>query len=177
MSSYSSLSKSTGFSLIEVMIALVVLSLGLLGMALLQTSALRSGQAANYRSQATILAYDLADMIRANRLQAAGYDLIGADSFTAANAVNGRGGICLPAPVGAPTVRWQIDRNAWTCAAARALPGVSGDVVVTPATGGAAGVVAVTLTWVNDRSVDVDPDATPDPSQPRQGRVVVTTGI
>lgn len=66
--------RSAGFSLIEVMIALVVLALGLLGFALLQTLNLRYTQSANYRTVATNLATDLLDQMRANRLSADEYN-------------------------------------------------------------------------------------------------------
>ena len=62
-----------GFSLIEVLIALVILALGLLGFALLQTLNLRYTQSANYRTQATNLAYDLLDQMRSNHYAAAWY--------------------------------------------------------------------------------------------------------
>ncbi|SER12577.1 type IV pilus assembly protein PilV [Amphritea atlantica] len=55
----------SGTTLIEVLIAVVVISIGLLSVAALQTMALKSNQGAYYRSQATFLAYDLADRIRA----------------------------------------------------------------------------------------------------------------
>ncbi len=56
----------SGFTLIEVMVAMFVLSIGLLGLASLQVTALRNDQSAFMRSQATILAYDLSDRMRAN---------------------------------------------------------------------------------------------------------------
>ncbi|WP_129136435.1 type IV pilus modification protein PilV [Luteimonas sp. YGD11-2] len=62
-----------GFSLLEVLIALVILALGLLGFALLQTLNLRYTQSANYRTQATNLAYDLLDQMRSNHYAAAWY--------------------------------------------------------------------------------------------------------
>lgn len=62
-----------GFSLIEVLVALLVLSVGLLGYALLQTSTVRFTQSANYRTQATNLTYQLIDQMRANRVMAATY--------------------------------------------------------------------------------------------------------
>ena len=55
-----------GFNLIEVMVALVILSLGVLGMAALQFTSIQQNQDAYFRSQATLLAYDLADRIRLN---------------------------------------------------------------------------------------------------------------
>lgn len=53
-----------GFSMIELMVAVVVLSIGLLGMAALQAATLRNNQSANYRTQATNLAAELVDTAR-----------------------------------------------------------------------------------------------------------------
>ena len=61
-----------GTTLIEVLIALIVLSIGLLGLALLQVTSVQSNHSAYYRSQATVLAHDLADRMRANRTAALG---------------------------------------------------------------------------------------------------------
>lgn len=55
-----------GFSLIEVLVAIVVLSIGLLGLAALQVSGLRVGQSSFYRAQAAQFATDMADRLRAN---------------------------------------------------------------------------------------------------------------
>ena len=55
-----------GFTMIEVLVSILVLAIGLLGMAALQTTALRNSQEAYVKSQATILAYEIADKIRAN---------------------------------------------------------------------------------------------------------------
>ncbi|HAI47282.1 MAG TPA: type IV pilus modification protein PilV [Stenotrophomonas sp.] len=62
-----------GFTLLEVLIAVVVLAFGLLGFALLQTTSVRFVQSANYRTQATNLAYDMTEQMRSNRFQAAWY--------------------------------------------------------------------------------------------------------
>lgn len=59
-----------GFTLIEVLIAVLVLSLGLLGLAGLQASSLRYNSAAAARGQATFLAYDIIDRMRANKTAA-----------------------------------------------------------------------------------------------------------
>ncbi len=59
-----------GTTLIEVLIALVVLAIGLLGMALLQVTSVQSNHSAYYRSQVTLLASDMADRMRANRTAA-----------------------------------------------------------------------------------------------------------
>ncbi len=62
--------KTQGFTLIEVLVAMFVLALGLLGLAGLQAHALKNNQSAYHRSQATQLAYDIADRMRANLTEA-----------------------------------------------------------------------------------------------------------
>ena len=58
--------RQRGATLIEVLVAVVVLSIGLLGLAGLQMTGLQTNHSAYLRSQATLLAYDLTDRIRAN---------------------------------------------------------------------------------------------------------------
>jgi len=58
--------RESGFTLLEVLIALLVLAIGLLGLAALQTTGLRSNQMATSRTHATQLAYDITDRMRAN---------------------------------------------------------------------------------------------------------------
>lgn len=55
-----------GAGLIEVLVAVLVLAVGLLGMAGLQTQSLRFNNEAYFRTQATLLAMDMADRMRAN---------------------------------------------------------------------------------------------------------------
>ena len=56
----------SGFTLIEVLISMLILAVGLLGLAGLQATGLRNNLSAYNRSQATQLAYDMADRMRAN---------------------------------------------------------------------------------------------------------------
>lgn len=58
---------SRGFSLIEVLVTIVVLSGGMLGIAALYVESLKSGHTALSRTKAINLAADMADRIRANR--------------------------------------------------------------------------------------------------------------
>ncbi|HKM28005.1 MAG TPA: type IV pilus modification protein PilV [Thiopseudomonas sp.] len=55
-----------GATMLEILITLLILSIGLLGMAGLQALSLKSNQSAYYRSQATFLAYDISERMRAN---------------------------------------------------------------------------------------------------------------
>lgn len=60
-------SNASGLTLLEVLIAVVILSIGLLGLAGLQTTSLKFSTSAYYRTQATALAYGLADRMRSDR--------------------------------------------------------------------------------------------------------------
>ena len=62
-----------GFTLLEILIALLVLSIGLLGMAGLQATSLRNSHDAYVTTRATYLAHDMADRMRANRSALATY--------------------------------------------------------------------------------------------------------
>ncbi len=59
-----------GFTLLEVLVAVIVLTLALLGLASLQNVGVRGSHNAYLYSQATILAYDMIDRMRANRGEA-----------------------------------------------------------------------------------------------------------
>ncbi len=58
--------RQRGFSLLEVLVALLVLSIGLLGLAALQTMGLKFNTQSYQRTQAVLNAYDIIDRIRAN---------------------------------------------------------------------------------------------------------------
>jgi len=58
--------RPNGFTMLEVLIAILVLAIGLLGLAALQSVSLKNGQSAYYRSIASQLAYDMSDRMRGN---------------------------------------------------------------------------------------------------------------
>lgn len=74
-----------GFSLVEVLVALAILSFGMLGIAALQITSVRANQGAYLRSQATMIANDLAERMYTNRLGTMRTLYDGLD-FTAGNA-------------------------------------------------------------------------------------------
>ncbi|MEE9358334.1 MAG: type IV pilus modification protein PilV, partial [Sedimenticolaceae bacterium] len=75
-------SKGRGFSLLEVLISIVVLSVGLLGIAGLQLMSLKMNDSAYCRSQAVVLAEDMLERMRSNRILAISgdYDYAGANN-------------------------------------------------------------------------------------------------
>jgi type IV pilus assembly protein PilV len=60
---------SAGFSMLEMLIALLILSIGLLGVATLQTRGQQFNQVGYLRTQATFLAYDIMERIRINSIR------------------------------------------------------------------------------------------------------------
>ncbi len=65
--------KSRGFSLVEVLIALIVMSVGMLGIAGLYVQSMQAGRTSMLRHHAVTLASDIADRIRANPTAGAAY--------------------------------------------------------------------------------------------------------
>ncbi|WP_024889783.1 type IV pilus modification protein PilV [Luteimonas huabeiensis] len=107
--------RTGGFSLIEVLVALVILALGLLGFALLQAMNLRYTQSANYRTQATTLAADLLDQMRSNRHAAAWY----AGTHGASFDIGEVSAKACGRPLGAVTIEQNVAR--WQCQVFAAL--------------------------------------------------------
>lgn len=63
-----------GFTLIEVLVALLIMAVGMLGVAVLQFKGLQYNHDAYVRTQINFLAYDMADRIRLNSANAASYE-------------------------------------------------------------------------------------------------------
>lgn len=70
LAQFRALRSSQGFSLIEVLVALVVISVALLGSVAMQLRALQLGQSSQWRDQAVVLAADLAERLEANKAAA-----------------------------------------------------------------------------------------------------------
>lgn len=125
----------SGFSLIEILIAILVLAFGMLGFALLQTMSVRFAQSSNYRTQATNLAYNMLDQMRSNRLLAAQYTNATFSGGTAGQCAATTGDVAIPANI----TRWQ-------CQVRQAL-GEESAATVTFANG----VATVTISWDDQR--------------------------
>ena len=114
--------KQAGFSLIEVLVSALILSIGLIGVAGLQATSLKNNQSAYMRSQASAFAYDLADRMRSN-LAGANAGLY--DPALAAMTVQ------CSTPVGCtPQQLAENDLAEWLAAVAATLPLGSGFVCI-----------------------------------------------
>jgi type IV pilus assembly protein PilV len=124
------LGSARGFSMIEVLIALIVTSIGLLGLAALQAASLKVNHGAYLRSRAVELSHDMADRMRANRFAAVSgnYNLTYTDAAT-----------------GSTTVA-AADLTGWLARVSSELPG--GDGAVTVAANGQA---LVSVRWNDSR--------------------------
>lgn len=85
-----------GFTLVEVLIALIILSVGMLGIAGLYVHSMQAGRTSLFRHHAVTLAGDVADRIRANPRAGPNYALAGSNN----NCVGG-GVDCTPAQMAA----------------------------------------------------------------------------
>ena len=123
-----------GFTLIEVLVAVLILSIGLLGLAALQTTSLRSNHSSLLRSQATLLSYEIVDRMRANRNVALGgeYDTAFADA--------------------APAFQLARSSSAWVpgVAGVATLPG--GEGAIARSVSGTRTIFNVSVRWDDDRS-------------------------
>jgi len=136
---FSSRPGKNGFSLVEVLVALLVISIGMLGLAALYVETLRLNRTAIFRTQAVTLASDMAERIRANTGGAAGYAGAGADSGCnegATAAVE-----CTAAQMAAQDI---FD---WQQMAQTLLPGGTATIGVVAAGGGTPNVYTLTITW------------------------------
>lgn len=132
---YETGSLQRGFSMIEVLIAVLVLSIGLIGLASLQGVSLQFNNSAYLRSQATNLAYDMADRVRANR----------------AAALNFQYNLAVAAATPAPGALPDTDLNEWRTALQNSLPAGTGEVEVRPDN-----TLAIVVCWDDTRGAGAD---------------------
>ncbi|HTP40030.1 MAG TPA: type IV pilus modification protein PilV [Steroidobacteraceae bacterium] len=114
-----------GFTLVEALVALVVLSVGMLGMAGLYVITMQSGGTAIYRTQAVNLAADMADRIRANRTAGVAY---GDTTPSDHNCTGATSAACTPTDLA------DDDLDDWETRVAATLPSGVGTVTVVAGT-------------------------------------------
>jgi len=128
-----------GFTLIETLVAMVVLAVGMLGIAALYIEGLRSGQASVSRTTAVNLAADMADRIRSNPNVPVTYQGLGPGANN--NCVNGPAA-CTPIEIAQEDWFW------WLQDVQNRLPvGATAGVVANVAVAAPAVQYDVVLTW------------------------------
>ena len=123
------------FSLIEILVAVLIVSVGILGVASLQLVSLRNNTSALLRTQAFDAAYDIMDRARAN--PAMDYSIDVDDDAPAAN--NCENAACTPAQMR------DYDQMTWLNNLAADLPNGDGQVAI------AGNVMTVMIRWQDDR--------------------------
>ncbi|WP_256211903.1 type IV pilus modification protein PilV [Nitrosomonas communis] len=118
-----------GVTMIEVLVAIIVLSMGLLGLAGLQSAGLTYNQSASFRSTATMMTYSILDSMRANRT----------------GAINGSYNIAIGTSIPSGITIPEQDLNNWLNELALRLPAGTGAVNV------ADNVVTVIIQWDDSR--------------------------
>lgn len=136
--------RERGFTLLEVLITLLILSIGLLGLAGLQLTGLKLNDSAEQRSQATILAYDILDRMRANRAVAegGGYNITTATD-PAASSCAGAARNCTPEAMK------NYDLYEWRQILAERLPGGTGQISLS---GGTPPTVTIQVQWFDEKA-------------------------
>lgn len=138
---------AAGFSLLEILIAVVVLSIGVLGMASLQFASLRSNQQSYQRSQATALVSSLLDRMRANQAVAAtGAYALAVSTTPTAVTTDCATVSCTPAQLAV------YDLSTWHTTLTQTLPSATASITcsVTPCRAGATQIV--TVLWDENRT-------------------------
>jgi len=144
-----------GFTLVEVLVTIIVLALGLLGLAGLQALSLKNNHVAYYRSIASQQASDMQDRMRANLGSAATGGVIGGSYDNMTTTIPADPG-CFSSGCALASQMATTDQYQWLTADAALLSGGTGTVrcVLGPAgsgcvaTTGNTRVFDVTLMWV-----------------------------
>ncbi len=140
-----------GFSMIEVLVTLLIISLALLGTAGLQAYSMRLNQGGQFRSLAVFLAADLSERMEANRASALAGDYVvastvGANFLAAAAAVSTA---CVTTACSAAELA-AYDLSQWQNAVAASLPQSSWSVAQTVS--GSQSTYTVTINWVDRKT-------------------------
>jgi len=139
-----------GFTLIESLISLIVLSIGLLGIAALFFEGLKSGRTAIFRTEAVYLAGDLADRIRANPAGLDSYELDGNDDV-----------VCVGKEKNCDGADMAIyDRYIWEKEIASLMPGGT-TFGVTFTDGDPVDTYTISINWLEPGFVDANGDPAP----------------
>lgn len=144
-------SAQRGFSMIEVLVTLLIISLALLGTAGLQAYSMRLNQGGQLRSLAVFLAADLAERMEANKAGALAGDYVVANTTGAAFlATAGAASTACVSAACSTAALVAFDLSQWQNAVAATLPQSSW--TVAQAVAGAQSTYTITVSWVDRRT-------------------------
>ena len=138
--------KSKGFTIIEVLVAMIILSIGVLGLGVLQLTSLQNTQSGQMKSQASIMAYDIIDSMRTNipSVNSGSYGItLATDTPDAVNCYGGQAD-CTAAQMAISDV------NHWRTTLGVSLPSGNGGIATTDL--GDTTLVSVTISWIDPYS-------------------------
>ena len=137
--------RSGGFSLLEVLIAVLVLAVGLLGIASLQLASHSFTESSMHRSQASTLAREMFERMRVNpaETKAGSYDITTLPTLS--TDCEQAEGDCTPAELR------QHDLRVWSERIATLLPGADASITTSANNGVDPVVVQITLQWNDSR--------------------------
>lgn len=137
------LNNQNGLTMIEVLVAMLIFAVGLLGVAGMQSLALKSTDNSNLRTLVNIHAYEIVERMRANMTA------VESGQYNSISAVSGASN-CLPSCTPAQLAAW--DGDEWLQNLKADLPGATGSVAY------ANGIATVTINWT-ERSLGTDAQA------------------
>ena len=147
--------RQRGFTMIEVLIAVIVMAIGLLGLAGLQATGIRNNHTAYLRSQATLLAYDIVDRMRASRSRAvANLNQLSSYGVSVGESVSSSGTDCTSGYC-SPSAMANYDLWQWKDSLSQVLP--LGDGSVTVAMNGGIVTLTIAVQWDEDRDGVLEP--------------------
>ena len=135
-----------GFSMVEILVTLVIISTALFGTAGLQVYSMMFSKSSQNRTQAAILSSDIVERMEANKLGS----LAGAYAVATASSPSAAATVCSTASCDSTALaKWDLDQ--WGNSIALFLPDPTWTVTYAPA--GATATYQILITW-NDRSTD-----------------------
>ena len=149
----SQMPRQSGSSLLEVVITIFIITIGLLALAGMQAIGLSNNHGAYQRSQATVLAYDMADRMRANTSAIDNYLTTSMDPADAEQQAD-----CTTTDGCSIILMAENDLYIWNAALTTALPGPEGEIKVDDQGTGTVDddIYTVSVNWVGDGAVGED---------------------
>jgi type IV pilus assembly protein PilV len=152
--------REQGFTLMEVLISMLVLSVGVLGVAGMQVTSLKNLQSSGSFGVAAMMAHDISERMWVNQAQvlAGAYD----HDEAPVDPPDCVGGTCTAAQMAAFDINdWQLRVTGYTTGGGTLVPPVLYHAVGTIAQVGVTRVFVITLQWDDDRSGSSEIDACP----------------